>query len=87
MLESKECFDNIQAFILGERVGKLAFSTDRKRLGLSKSAAIFEKFKNYASQKEKQRSLLSFGKNKVRKSIFSIGFLSIVFSPTRRMIY
>ena len=87
MLESKECFDNIQAFILGERVGKLAFSTDRKRLGLSKSAAIFEKFKNYASQKEKQRSLLSFGKNKVRKSIFSIGFPSIVFSPTRRMIY
>ena len=74
MLESKDCFDNIQAFILGNRMGSLAFSYQRNTLGLSKSAAVFEKFKNYANEKEKQRNMLACGKNKVKTSIFSIGF-------------
>ena len=64
-LSRKDCFANIGAFILGDRMGKIAFSSSKKKLGLSKSAAVFEKFKNYANEKEKQRTKLALGRNKV----------------------
>ena len=47
-------------------MGKLAFSREKKISGL-KPAAAFEKFKNYAKEKEKERTkLLASGQNKVR---------------------
>lgn len=73
MMENKGCFDNIHAYVLGDKMGRLAFSTEKK---ISKNpAAVFEKFKNYAKEKEKQRSkLLAFGKNKVRTFCSGIFF-------------
>ena len=88
MMENKGCFDNIHAYVLGDKMGKLAFSREKKISGL-KPAAAFEKFKNYAKEKEKQRTkLLASGQNKVRTFCSGIFFLqTIVFSRTQRMIY
>ena len=58
-LENKECFDNINSYILGDKMGKIAFSKSKKKLGLTKTSAVFEKFKNYASEKEEQRTKLA----------------------------
>ena len=80
MMENKGCFDNINAFVLGDKMGKLAFSTKKKSIGLKKPAAVFEKFKNYAKEKEKQRTkLLASGQNKVRAFCSRIFFYKPLF--------
>ena len=79
MMENKGCFDNINAFVLGDKMGKLAFSTG-KISDLKKPAAVFEKFKNYAKEKEKQRTkLLASGQNKVRTFCSGIFFTNHCF--------
>ena len=79
MMENKGCFDNINAFVLGDKMGKLAFSTG-KISDLKKPAAVFEKFKNYAKEKEKQRTkLLASGQNKVRAFCSGIFFTNHCF--------
>ena len=89
MMENKGCFDNIHAYVLGDKMGKLALTTKKKISGLKKPAAVFEKFKNYAKEKEKQRTkLLASGQNKVRAfcSRFFFG-QTFVFRRIQRMIY
>ena len=88
MMEDKGCFDNISAYVLGDRMGKLAFSTGKKMSGLKKPAAVFEKFKNYSKEKEKQRTkLLASGQNKVRAFCSGFFFKPFVFRRIQRMIY
>ena len=80
MMENKGCFDNINAYVLGDKMGKLAFSTGKKISGLKKPAVVFEKFKNYAKEKEKQRTkLLASGQNKVRAFCSRIFFANHCF--------
>ena len=78
MMENKGCFDNIHAYVLGDKMGKLAFSTEKK--AFKKPAAVFEKFKNYAKKKEKERTkLLASGQNKVGTFCSRIFFVKPLF--------
>ena len=80
MMENEGCFDNINAYVLGDKMGKLAFSTKKKISGLTKPAAVFEKFKNYAKEKEKEKNkLLASGQNKVRAFCSRIFFPNLYF--------
>ena len=61
-------------------MGKLAFSTEKKISALKKPAAVFEKFKNYAKKKEKERTkLLASGQNKVGTFCSRIFFVKPLF--------
>ena len=67
-------------------MGKLAFSTEKK--AFKKPAAVFEKFKNYAKKKEKERTkLLASGQNKVGIFCSRIFCQTFVFRRIQRMIY
>ena len=89
MMENKGCFDNIHAYVLGDKMGKLAFSRGKKISAFKKPAAAFEKFKNYVKEKEKERTkLLASGQNKVKAFCSRIFFCrTFVFRRTQRMIY
>ena len=80
MMENKGCFDNINAYVLGDKMGKLVFSTKSKISGLKKPAAVFEKFKNYAKEKEKQKTkLLASSQNKVGAFVPGFFFANLCF--------
>ena len=59
VLNSKTCFDCINLFVMGDKLGKLAFVQKRKKNMFNRKALVMDKFKNYGQEKEIRRKQLT----------------------------
>ena len=58
VLNSKSCFDNINLFIVGDKMGKFGFYQKRKKI-FNRKALVIDKFKNYGAEKDMRRRQLA----------------------------
>ena len=72
MLSGKKCFDNLNMFVLADRIGKHQFTVRDEKEIPNKKLKVFNKFKSYAAEKEKKRMKLAnvgTSKGKVRDQL------------------
>ena len=69
MLSSPKCFDNINLFLVGDKLGKFGFYQKRKKQMFNRKTLVMDKFKNYGKEKEMKRNQLAGVGTKVKGKV------------------
>ena len=59
MLSGPKCFENVNMYVVADKMGKFDFTKKKDTQIISKKALVLNKFKNYAAEKEKKRMQLA----------------------------